>query len=92
MKIKTESGATYNFRDGLCIRSDSNGVLIEILRPRVLRSVPDDTPTWDALFEIDPTGEPRIGDRMHLIHSDGWYLSTRVVSIERDPNDDTEQG
>lgn len=92
MKVTTESGAVYRItKNRICYKTDHYGHTYPPFKIWVMKSLdPDNLPfEWSSLNEI-PTGPPEIGKRLYVAGREEWWISTRVVSIEEDDNDNDE--
>lgn len=83
MRIITESGSVYEINDSrVCSKYDSDGKLIDAFKVFFIKAVPDTVRTMGELWDYPNTGKPEVGKLMYVGGKDGWWLSTKVVSVE----------
>jgi len=83
VKITTETGSVYNIDEhGICVKTDKDGNRIDAFKPYVVIPVPDDVKNLKEVFSL-PQGEPVVGQRLYISGLDNWWLTTRVVKVER---------
>lgn len=82
MIVITESGSNYRIQDGFWSRNGES-------RERIVsfRSVPEDAKTWQDVRDADIPA-PRVGYRMFLSNFDVWRVSTPVVRILNEDDDE----
>lgn len=83
MKITTETGSVYNIGEhGICVKTDKHGKQIDAFKPFIIIPVPNDVKILGEVFSL-PQGEPVVGQRLYISGLDNWWLTTRVVEVEK---------
>lgn len=82
MKVTTETGSVYSIEHNLCTKVDKNGLRVDQFKVWIMKPVPDYVTTWEEIREL-PEGEPVVGQRLYLSGREGWWISTRIVKVER---------
>ena len=82
MIIKTESGSRYEIDDhGICRKFNSEGTGVDSFKVFFMKAIPDAVTNLGEIWDY-PDGEPEVGKLLYIGGKDGWWLSTKVVSIE----------
>jgi hypothetical protein len=84
VKITTKSGSVYKINDHrICTKYDKDGNAIDSFKVYVVKSIDNDVNNFDQLL-ASPGNSPEIGKRMYISGLDVYWISTTVVSIERE--------
>ncbi len=81
MRVRTESGAQYEIKDSLCVKTGSNGVKHSAFRVYSMKSVPPEFTGTISDIHLLPEGIPTVGEHLFVSGRDEWWLSTKVVEI-----------
>lgn len=83
MRVITESGSVYEISKNVCTKYDPAGVAVDAFKISKIVVVPEDAKNAYEVVSI-AASEPEVGRRMCVFGIKGeWWISTRVVSIER---------
>jgi hypothetical protein len=81
MIVTTESGSVYDIdENGVCLKKDSTGRVIDAFKPFHMAPVADDVKTLADIYGL-PQGDPVVGQRFYISGLSCWWLSTPVVSV-----------
>lgn len=82
MIIRTESGSRYEIDDHrICRKFNSEGTGVDSFKVFFMKAIPDTVTNLGEIWD-HPNGEPEVGKLLYIGGKDGWWLSTKVVSIE----------
>lgn len=82
LRVTTETGSVYDIdENGICRKFNKEGVLVDSFKPYIIKPVPDDVYTIDAVLEL-PEGAPEVGKLMYVSGINTWWISTMVVKVE----------
>lgn len=84
--ITTESGSTYKLLRNICHKQDAAGNMIDTFKVFYITGVTDADKNMDDVFKRAQTEErrlPKVGERMYVSGRDGWWLSTKVVKVQK---------
>jgi len=79
MVIITESGSQYRIFEGLCKKYDTDGVMVDVFQPFIIKAVDDNAKSWEDIG--NGTDGPVVGKRLYLAAPGGNWLTTRVVQL-----------
>jgi hypothetical protein len=82
MKITTESGSRYEIDDRkICRKFNSHGSVIDSFKVFFMKAVPTTVTNLGDVWD-HPNRDPEVGMLLYIGGKDGWWLSTKVTSIE----------
>ena len=82
-RITTESGAVYTIVDGFCRKTNRHGEMFAPFKVWTVKAVEDDVDTWVKLLS-SPNTVPEVGKRLYVSGKDVWWLSSRVVYVDKE--------
>lgn len=84
MIIKTESGSRYEIDDhGICRKFDSANRPVDSFKVFFMKAIPANVTEMGEIWDY-PNGDPQVGMLLYIGGREGWWLSTKVVSIENE--------
>lgn len=82
MIIRTESGSSYEIDDhGICRKFNGEGACVDSFKVFFMKAIPDTITNMGDIWDC-PNGNPEVGKLLYIGGKDGWWLSTKVISIE----------
>jgi hypothetical protein len=87
MIIRTRSGSRYEIADGICTKYNDLGTRVDAFKVYFTKALPLEVRQMGEIWDY-PHGEPEVGKLLYIGGKDGWWLSTEVISIEKEPSDD----
>jgi hypothetical protein len=82
MIIKTESGSRYEIDDNnVCTKYNPEGTRVDAFKVYFTKALPEELTQLAQVWDY-PYGEPEVGKLLYIGGKEGWWLSTKVTSIE----------